>query len=191
VSGLWLLQECQRAWAEQGRASDPDTLVAAALAAPPLAALFDPDHPTLAEFGDMPARIRSLCTRPGQTPPESDAAITRAILESLALKYRHVIETLESLTGPVRTIHIVGGGVNNAALCQFSADACNRPVLAGPIEATAAGNAMTQALARRRVGSLADIRAVIAASFKPTRYEPRQRSAWADAYARFTTACRL
>lgn len=185
IAGLWLVQECQRLWAARGRTYTFEALCQIALAAPPLATLFDPDDPSLADFGDMPARIRALCARAGQAPRDSDGALVRCILECLALKCRAVIDSLETLTGPVRTIHIVGGGVQNTLLCRFTADATARPIIAGPVEATAAGNVMTQALAHGRVSSLGDIRAVISASFRPTLYEPRDASAWAAAYGRF------
>jgi rhamnulokinase len=160
-------------------------LIAMGRASPPLRALVDPDDPSLAEFGDMPARIRSLCERSGQKPPATDGELVRCILESLALKYQIVLEALEALTGPVSTIHVVGGGVQNWLLCQFTADATGRRVVAGPVEATAAGNAMVQAMAQGQVGGLPDIRAVLAASFRPTVYEPLHREAWAEALGRF------
>ncbi len=185
VAGLWLLQECQRVWKEQGNARTFEQLCEAAMYAPPLRALVDPDHPSFAEFGDMPARIGEYCVRTDQEPPAGDGAVVRCVLESLALKYRVVIEALESITGPVRRIHIVGGGVQNQALCQFTADATGRPVLAGPVEATAIGNIMAQALAQGRVSSLAQIRAVVAESFPPVLYTPRDVAAWGEAAGRF------
>lgn len=185
IAGLWLLQECQRVWAGQGRRYTFDQLVTIALASPPFASLIDPDHPPFAEFGDMPARIRDYCARAGEPVPDSDGALVRCILESLAIKSRIVIDLLETLTTPVKTIHIVGGGAQNHLLCQFTASATARPVLAGPIEATAAGNIMSQVLATRGVTSLAHIRAVIAASLPPTRYEPQAPEAWATALGRF------
>jgi rhamnulokinase len=107
-------------------------------------------------------------------------------MESLALKYRWAVERLERFTGgPIRTIHVVGGGSRNASLCQFTADACGRPVHAGPIEATAAGNVLLQMMARGRIASLSDARAVIARSFPVTIYEPRDTAAWAEATGRF------
>jgi rhamnulokinase len=185
VAGLWLLQECQRHWASRGPAHTFESLCDMARDAHPLGALFDPDHPSLAEFGDMPGRIRSLCTQAGREAPATDAALVRCILESLALKCRTVIDALQSLTGAVRSIHIIGGGVQNPLLCQFIAEATARPVLAGPVEATATGNVLTQALAHGRVASLAQIRAVVAASFHPVQYLPRDPAPWAAALGRF------
>lgn len=187
VAGLWLLQECQRHWATQGRHYTFDELRELTRAAGPLSALVDPDHASFGEFADMPARIRAYCARTGQPEPGSDGAIARCILESLALKCAATIDQLEALTGPVRMIHMVGGGAQNALLCQFTANAAARPVLAGPVEATAAGNAMVQALAQGRVASLGEIRAVVAASFDLVRYEPEDTGAWADARIVFRT----
>ncbi|MCC6677916.1 MAG: rhamnulokinase [Phycisphaerales bacterium] len=183
VAGLWLLQECQRHWAGLDRRYTFDQLRILTLAAPSLSALIDPDHPSFGEFADMPARIREFCARAGGPEPATDGAIARCILESLALRCAAVIDRLEALTGPVRVIHLVGGGSRNDLLCQFTANAAGRPVLAGPVEATAAGNAMGQALALGRVASLGDIRAVIAASFPIVRYDPQDQAAWERARA--------
>ncbi|CAG0986632.1 rhamnulokinase [Phycisphaerales bacterium] len=185
IAGLWILQECQREWESHGRPYTFEELHALAAAAPPLAALIDPDDPPFSEFGDMPAKIRAFCRRTRQPPPDSDGAMTRCILESLALRTRAVLGTLESLTGRVATIHLVGGGAHNPLLCQFTANAAARPLLAGPIEATAAGNLMCQAFAHGRASSLQEIRAVIAASFRPIRYEPQDHHAWSEANGRF------
>jgi rhamnulokinase len=134
----------------------------------------------------MPARLAAFCTRTGQTAPVDEGAFVRCALESLALKYRWAVERLEELVGTtIRTIHVVGGGSKNALLCQFTADACGRPVHAGPVEATAAGNVLVQAIGRGRIGSLADARAVVARSFAVTTYEPRDAAAWDDAAGRF------
>lgn len=185
VAGLWLLQECHRVWAAQGREHSFEELIAVGAAAPPLAAMIDPDDPSLSEFGDIPGRIRALCDRSGQRPPSGDGEMVRCILESLALKYRLVLDSLEELTGPVSTVHIVGGGVRNTVLCQFTADATGRRVVAGPVEATAAGNAMVQAMACGQVSGLEQIRSVIAASFELKVYEPTRSAAWTEAIGRF------
>ena len=128
----------------------------------------------------------ALCERTGQPVPGYDLAIVRCILDSLALRYRAVMDSLEALTGPIRTIHIVGGGVNNAALCQFTAEACRRDVTTGPVEATAVGNALVQAMAMGRIGSLAELRDIVAASTRCGHHEPTDKSgAWEAAYQRF------
>lgn len=210
VMGLWLLQECRRTWARKaglslegkdpelsgirvtGRAQqawDYEALVRQAEMAPPLRSLIDPDDPRFLPPGDMPARIQAFCRETGQPVPEEPGAIVRCILESLALKYRWVIERLEELLGrPIPVIHIVGGGSRNAVLCQWTADATGRPVLAGPVEATAIGNLMVQAMALGHVSSLAEAREVIRRSFASVVYEPRSSSLWDEAYERFVSS---
>jgi sugar (pentulose or hexulose) kinase len=189
VAGLWLVQECQRTWASQGQTYSHEELARLADDAPPLVSFVDPDDPRFAEPGDMPTRIRQACQETGQQVPESPGQIVRCALESLALKYRHVLATLERLIArTVEVVHIVGGGVQNELLNQFTASATEKPVLAGPVEATAAGNVMVQALAQRRVASLDELRQIVAASSEPKRYEPRDGDAWREAYQRFV-AC--
>jgi rhamnulokinase len=186
IMGLWLVQESRRTWARAGRDLSYDELLPRAEAARPFAALVDPDHPSFLSPGDMPARLAAFCTRTGQAPPGDEGAFVRCALESLALKYRWAVERLESILGTtIRTIHVVGGGSKNALLCQFTADACGRPVVAGPVEATAVGNVLMQATARGRIATLADARAVVARSFPVRTYEPRDASAWDDAAGRF------
>jgi rhamnulokinase len=186
IMGLWLVQECRRTWARQGRDHSYDDLLARARSARPFAALVDPDDPSFLAPGDMPARLAAYCIRTGQEPPADEGGFVRCALESLALKYRWTIERLESILGTtIRTIHIVGGGTRNTLLCQFAADACGRPVHAGPIEATAAGNVLLQAMGRGRIGSLEDARAIVARSFPVTVYEPQDPAAWTDAVGRF------
>jgi rhamnulokinase len=134
----------------------------------------------------MPSAIVDYCRRTGQPAPSGEGAIIRTALESLALKYRQVLGWLEELTGGrIETIHIVGGGTQNRQLCQMAADACNRPVVAGPIEATAIGNLMMQAVSAGDVRSIAEAREVIRHSFAVEDYDPRPDSAWDEAYAKF------
>lgn len=173
VMGLWLLQECRRTWAGEGRDHSYEELTRLAEGARAAGPLVDPDHPAFLAPGDMPSRIRRFCEGTGQRPPEGPAAVARCVFESLALKYRYVIEQAKDLTGrEVRTVHVVGGGSQNALLCQLTADAAGLPVVAGPVEATAVGNVMVQAFARGRVGSLEEIRAAVRRSFETTTYEP-------------------
>ena len=191
IMGLWLVQECRRTWARAGRDLSYEELIPRAEAAMPFAALVDPDDATFLTPGDMPARLAAFCIRTGQTPPADEGAFVRCALESLALKYRATIEQLETILGTtIRTIHVVGGGTRNALLCQFTADACGRPVHAGPIEATAVGNVLLQAMARGRIASLADARAIVARSFPVTVYEPRATAAWDEAAGRFAELSR-
>jgi rhamnulokinase len=184
--GLWLVQESRRTWARSGREWSYEELTARAQVAPPFSALIDPDDTTFLAPGDMPGRLSAYCTRTNQTLPSDEGAIVRTCLEGLALKYRWAIERLERILGTtIRTIHVVGGGAKNALLCQFTADACARPVHAGPIEATAIGNILMQALGRGRLGSIAELREVVARSFPVTVYEPHDTAPWADAAGRF------
>ncbi|MBV8267260.1 MAG: rhamnulokinase [Planctomycetaceae bacterium] len=186
IMGLWLVQECRRTWARAGRDLSYEELIPRAEAAMPFAALVDPDDATFLTPGDMPARLAAFCIRTGQTPPADEGAFVRCALESLALKYRATIGQLETILGTtIRTIHVVGGGTRNALLCQFTADACGRLVHAGPVEATAVGNVLLQAMARGRIASLADARAIVARSFPVTVYEPRAAGVWDEAAGRF------
>lgn len=186
IMGLWLVQECRRTWARSGRDYSYDELIARARAARPFATLVEPDDPSFLAPGDMPARLAAYAARTGQPGPLDEGAVVRCALEGLALKYRWTIRRLQEILGTtIRSVHVVGGGSRNALLCQFTADACGIPVLAGPVEATAAGNVLLQAMARGRVGSLADARAIVAASFPVDTYEPRDSAAWDDASGRF------
>jgi rhamnulokinase len=186
IMGLWLIQECRRTWARAGRDLSYDELTDRAQSARPFSALVDPDDASFLHPCDMPARLAAFCTRTGQSPPRDEGAIVRCALESLALKYRWAIERLEEIVGTkIRTIYVVGGGSKNALLNQFTADASGRPVHAGPVEATAAGNVLVQALGRGRIGSLVDARGVVARSFPIVVYEPRDTAAWDEASGRF------
>jgi len=186
IMGLWLVQECRRTWARAGRELSYKELTARAQDAPPFVTLVDPDDVTFLAPGDMPARLAAFCTRTGQVPPGDEGAMVRCCLECLALKYRWAIDRLESILGTtIKTIHVVGGGTKNTLLCQFTADACGRPVYAGPVEATAIGNILMQAIGCGRLGSIADLRAVVARSFPVMIYEPQNATAWSDAASRF------
>ena len=148
----------------------------------------NPDDPSFLKPPCMPTAIRDFCRRTGQPEPDSDGALVRCALESLALKYRNVLEQIESLTGETsEVIHVVGGGSQNELLNQFTADACGRPVVAGPVEATALGNVLLQARATGALDSLADIREIVANSTQPTTFTPTAPAAWDDARNRFDT----
>ncbi len=186
IMGLWLVQESRRTWARAGREYSYEELTARAQVAPPFSALIDPDDATFLAPGDMPARLSAYCARTGQELPRDEGAIVRVCLEGLALKYRWAVERLERILGTtIETVHVVGGGAKNALLCQFTADACGRPVHCGPIEATAIGNILMQALGRGRLGSIAELREVVARSFPVMVYEPRDTARWAEAAGRF------
>lgn len=186
VGGLWLLQECQRRWREEGRDYRWPELVALAEAATPLRSLVDPDAPEFLHVGDMPATIRAYCRRTRQPEPEDVGATVRCCLESLALKYRWVIEALEGLTDRrIETVRVVGGGSQNALLCQLTADACKRPVIAGPAEGTALGNLIVQAVATGHLPDLAAGRHAAGASVPQTIYTPRDSGDWDAAIVSF------
>ncbi|WP_435008598.1 rhamnulokinase [Tundrisphaera lichenicola] len=186
IMGLWLVQECRRTWARAGTEYSYDELIAKARAARPFAAIVEPDDPSFLAPGDMPARLAAYATRTGQAAPLDEGGFVRCALESLALKYRWTIRRLEEILGTrIRSVHVVGGGCRNALLNQFTADACGIPVHAGPVEATAAGNVLLQAMARGRIATLADARAIVAASFTVETFEPKDTAAWDKAYGRF------
>jgi len=186
IMGLWLVQECRRTWARGGEELSYAQLTEQAAAAKPFVSLIEPDHAAFLSPGDMPAEIRSFCQQTGQSVPEDKGAVIRCCLESLALKYRWTVESLEQIMGQkLSVIHLVGGGTQNRLLSQFTADATGRPAIAGPVEATAIGNILMQALARGYVSSLAQAREVIRNSFEVITYEPQNVAAWDEAYARF------
>lgn len=186
IAGLWLVQECRRVWELAGCQYDWAQLSQMATAARPLAALVDPNDASLLAPANMPQAIRDYCSRSGQWVPDNEGAVIRCALESLALKYREVLESLESLLGTkIKTIHLVGGGVQNRFLCQATADAANRVVVAGPVEATAMGNLLVQAMAAGRLATVADIRGVVRRSSACERYEPHDTARWDEAYDRF------
>jgi rhamnulokinase len=187
ITGLWLLQSCRQSWAGGGEDLQYDDLIAAA-ADPRLAfqSLIDPDHHMFLNPEHMPEAIREFCRHTGQPQPSTRAAVTRAILESLAFKYRIVLESLERLTGVrIEVIRIVGGGSRHQLLNQFTADATGRSIVAGPVEATALGNIAMQMVASGAVGSIADARSAIERSFPVQRFEPSEPDRWDDEYRRF------
>jgi rhamnulokinase len=186
ISGLWLVQECRRTWAGQGEELGYDQLTGMAGNAPPFSTVIDPDHPGFARTGDMPARIAEFCSRTGQKPPSGKGSIIRTVLEGLAFRYRSVLAKLEELSGGrLEPLHIVGGGTKNSLLNQFAANALNRPVIAGPVEATSAGNILMQMIGTGDLASLDEGRELIRRSFETERYEPVDPAAWDQAYRRF------
>jgi rhamnulokinase len=186
IMGLWLVQECKRTWAHQGDDLSYDEITRLAAEASPFLAMIDPDDSQFFHPGDMPERIRTYCAGMGQTVPQTKGEIFRVALESLALKYRWVLERLEELTGKrLDPVHIIGGGTKNRLLNQFAANATCRTVIAGPVEATAIGNVLMQAIGLKDLMSLSEAREVVRASFAPQVYEPQETSAWEEAYSRF------
>jgi rhamnulokinase len=186
IMGLWLVQECRRTWEREGRSYSYEELARLAEAAPPFVSLIDPDQASFILPPSMPAAIGEFCRKTGQPAPVEAGAVIRCALESLALRYRWVLERLEELLGQrLDVIHIVGGGSQNSLLCQLAADACNRVVLAGPVEATAIGNVLLQAVGLRLLGSLADAREVVRQSFELRTFTPQSPDRWHEAYQRF------
>jgi len=182
VMGLWILQECRRQWAREGTDLQYAELVQLAAAEPGVRTVINPDAPEFLSPGDMPSRIRNYCTRRGLTVPESIGALTRCIIDSLALGYRAVVDDLELVTGArPRSVNIVGGGANNALLSQLTADATGLPVHCGPVEATALGNGAVQLAALGEFDGPADIRAAISASTEIRTYLPRPGERWSQA----------
>ena len=187
IGGLWLLQACRRSWAASGLDLPYETLLAGASDEPhAFRSLFDPDHRGFFQPADMVEAISAYSRQTGQPVPASPAAFARAILESLAFKYRVVLRSLEEITGTTfEHIRIVGGGSRNRLLNQFTADATGRTVIAGPVEATALGNIAMQMLATGAVSSLAEARTIIERSFPVERFEPVAADLWDTHYARF------
>ena len=185
IMGLWLVQKCRRSWASE-REYSYDELTEMAGSAPAFKALIDPDCLDFYNPADMPEAITGYCKKRGLPYPETNPEFVRCILESLALKYRFVLDMLRRIQSqPVNRIHIIGGGTKNKVLCQFAANATGLPVIAGPVEATAMGNIMVQAMAMGHVSSLSEIRAVIRNSSNPQIFEPHDRAEWEKAYEKF------
>ena len=188
VMGLWVLQECRRAWERAGGPSDYEGLLALAEVTDANVPLFDPDDDSLLAPGEMPARVRAACDLSAQSPPSDPGEIVRSILTSLACKYRFVLERLGRVTGrSFDVLHIVGGGSRNRLLCQLTANLTGLPVFAGPVEATALGNVLVQAIATGEVADLTQARELSAASTERTRFEPQDTVQSAELYARFLT----
>ena len=186
ISGLWLLQECRRAWAKEGTEYGYEELTHLALETAPLRSLVNPNSPRLARPDQMPRKIQEACEAQGEPVPETPGQIARCILESLALTYRIAFEQLRELTGrPLTRLHIVGGGSQSKLLNQAAADAIGCTVVAGPVEATAIGNLLVQAIALKEIESLAALRRTVRDSFPVTTYKPQDRQAWEAAFGRF------
>jgi rhamnulokinase len=186
IMGLWLLQETRRDLAAAGLDLDYADLNLAAAAAPALRSLVYPNHDEFLKPGNMIERIRSFCKATAQTPPETPGEIARCILESLALSYADVIDQLRVRFGfQIDALHIVGGGSQSKLLNQFSADAAGLPVLAGPVEATALGNLLIQAVTDGELASLSEMRQIIRNSFSIERFEPTSNDQWIAALERY------
>ena len=188
IMGLWLVQECRREWMRQGEELSFDALTQAAAESEAFAAVIDPDDVEFLHPGDMPSRIQKFCQDTDQPVPQTKGQIIRVALESIALKYRFVLERLEELSGKkLDPLHIIGGGTQNRLLNQFTADATKRTVVTGPVEATAIGNVLMQAIGLEHLGSLADARDVVRLSFEVEEYHPKPDAGWDEAYAELLT----
>lgn len=186
IMGLWLVQELRRSWERDGKSYSYEELMRLAESAPPFECLVDPDDASFILPPSMPVAFAQFLQKTNQAAPTTPGGYVRTALESLALRYRWVLERLEELLGrTLQTIHIVGGGCLNTLLCQLTADACNRRVVAGPVEATALGNVLVQAIGLKLLGTLGDGRAVVRRSFPVQSYEPHNPQRWNEPYERF------
>jgi rhamnulokinase len=186
IMGLWLIQECRRTWENEGTSYTYEALMKMAEEAPAFAAIINPDDDSFILPPHMPRAIADFCRKTEQAAPATPGGIVRCALESLALRYRWVLEKLEELIGKrLDVIHVVGGGSQNTLLCQLTADACNRTVVAGPVEATAIGNVLVQAIGMRLIGNLSQARDVVRESFEVREYAPREPGRWTESYQRF------
>jgi rhamnulokinase len=186
IMGLWLLQKCRTQWEEEGDDCSYDDLVNRAEAAKPFKYIIDPDHPSFLNPPDMPAAIRTYCHYTGQPEPHSKPEIVRCIFESLALKYRYILELIQSLTEKkVTVLHIVGGGSQNRMLSQFTANAAQVTVKAGPTEATALGNVIVQGMASGFPSDLEEGRRLISSSFPAETYQPEKDESWNEVYLKY------
>jgi rhamnulokinase len=186
ITGMWLLQGCRRAWQSDGKDLSYEAMTAMVSTDPVLESLINPNDPCFLHPDNMQEAIREFCARTQQPLPSEPAAFVQTILESLALAYKFVLGSIEKLTGErMEIIRVVGGGAMNKVLNQMIADATNRPVFAGPVEATALGNVALQMAATGAVASLSQARAVINESFPPEEYRPRRAEPWDRAYERF------
>ena len=188
LGGLWMVQECRRGWGRDGAPSPGyDELTREALAAGDAEAFIDPDHADFFAPPDMAAAIQAFCRRTDQKVPTSRGGIVRTVLESLALAYRKTAGDAARLSGrEIERLHIVGGGSRNELLNQLTANALQVPVLAGPVEATATGNVLVQAMALGAIASLEDLRTTVRASFEVREYEPESASVWDEKARRFS-----
>jgi sugar (pentulose or hexulose) kinase len=185
IMGLWLVQECRRQWQREGTELSYEELAKMAAEAKPFVAYIDPDQSEFLSPGDMPQKINNYLKKSGRPAISDKGQMVRAILESLALKYRRVMEIIEGMSGEkIDVLHIVGGGIKNELLCQFAADAINKKVITGPVEATALGNIMMQAIATGQIKTIAEGRKLIAKSVEVKTYMPQDVKEWDEQYKR-------
>jgi rhamnulokinase len=189
LAGMWIVQQCRATWQAEGQSYSYDQLTHEAAQAAAFRSFIDPDDAAFLPPGDMPARVRAVCQHTGQPVPETVGQLTRAVLESLALKYRFVLDRLIALTGkPVDRLHIVGGGGRNALLCQMAANATGRQVIAGPFEATALGNGIVQLIALGALDNMRQAREILSRTQQTLIYDPQEVEIWDEQYQRYRTA---
>ncbi len=185
ISGLWIVQQCRAHWEREGRVLGWERLIRLAQDSPSMVSVIDPDDTSFVAPPNMPEAIREFCRRTNQPVPQGEGEIIRCALESLALRYRVVLGHLEQLAGSrLSTIHMVGGGVQNKMLCQLAANACERAVVAGPVEATALGNVMMQAIGSGQITSIEDARQLVRRADDICYYEPQPHGRWDEGLAR-------
>lgn len=183
IMGLWIIQESKRQWAREGKNYSFSDLEQAAWKAEPFRSFIDPDCEDFATPGNMPKRIREYCKRTGQPVPENEGEIIRCVAQSLAFKFRMVVDAIEDITKePLSAVHMVGGGIKDTMVCRFTASATGKTVLAGPVEATSTGNALMQLMALGKIGSLTEGRKIVKNSFPIKTYQPEDAESWNQAY---------
>lgn len=186
IMGLWLIQECKRMWDQEGKDHSFGRIVELASEASPFRSFIDPDDAAFLNPAHMPKQIQQICQASGQPVPQTEGEIARCIFESLALKYRYVLERTEQLAGtPFTGLHMVGGGIQNELLCRWTANACGRDVWAGPVEASALGNVIVQYMALGLIADLAEARRIIRSSYPVRTYAPQETDTWGRAYDKF------
>ncbi len=186
IIGLWLIQESRRQWSREGEQYSYAELEKLALEAEPFKCFIDPDAPEFVPRGNIPQRVREYCERTGQYVPRTVGEIMRCIYESLAMKYRQTFKKISECTGKNYSfIHVIGGGTKDTLLCRLTANACNCPVKAGPIEATVLGNIAVQLIASGVVGDIAEARKIISDSETVCEYLPAETDLWNEAFEKY------
>ena len=183
IMGLWLIQECRRDWMRQGKNYSWNEIVAEAKDAEAFRTIIDPDYTEFFAGGNMVDKIRAFAVKTSQPVPETVGQISRAVYESLALKYRWALDRLEEIKGQkIDRLNIVGGGIQNKLLNQFVANSINRPVITGPIEGAAIGNLLAQAMALGDIKNIDELRDIVRASETVSIYNPQHTQEWEQAY---------
>jgi rhamnulokinase len=184
--GLWLLQQTRKSFQQKGSACEYDELIKLALKSKEFVSILNPDDASFLNPPDMPDAIRAFCRTTHQPVPQTQGEFARCILESLALKYKAVLENITAVTGTsIEQLHVVGGGSKNELLNQFTADACGIPVIAGPVEATAIGNVLVQAIAKKKIESIKSGREIIAHSFPMKTFLPAKTEQWNEVFRKY------